>query len=305
MKIIIIPVIVVILSTLAYAFLPDFDTAQFPEFSQSGFNPSKDKVLMTVDKFGQLTYMDFIVESDNIGAFFNREDKDIYVNNIYFHFSDNLGYLITTNKDSEIHYLGKKLQKMDPGSLVILDKNGNLLEMRYTSSEKSDFVNPIGNAIVIYEKDKNKETYIIRNGEMKISGLIDMPFINGKGFVNDSLISLGNRNFRASDKEVIEFDGFFSATIPTTLNLEKSKINIGKDNYLGEVLTKSAKDFNLLTGKLKENANLEINGLTEINLNKIYADIKKYQATFISYLTGSTVRVNQLNIEEFLKNLKQ
>ena len=43
----------------------------------------------------------------------------------------------------------------------------------------------------------------------------------------------------------------------------------------------------------------------ELTLKNIYANIKQYQATFQNSLTGSLVRINQLNIEEFLKKSKQ
>jgi hypothetical protein len=219
------------------------------------------------------------------------------------YFKDNLAYLISLDDTSEIIYLGKRLPKMDPGSLVILDKNGNLVEMRYTTSKKGDFINPIGNAIVIYEREKGKETYIVRNGELKVTGLINLDSFNGKALVKDSILSLGEKKFKAFGKEIIDVGGYFSATVPTNLNLENSKINVGKEKYLGKVISSTAKlNLDVLTGKLKENTNLEIIGPTELNINSVYANVKQYQATFINYLTGSIVRINQLNIEEFIKN---
>lgn len=300
MKKYIIVILILVFATQSYAFFNDFNTDLYYEFSQSKFNPSKDKVLMTVDQFGQLVYMDFVINSDNIGAFFNLEDKEIYVNNIFFYFSDDTAYLIAVDDKSEIIYKGTKLPKMDPGSMILLDKNGNLLEMRYTTSEKNSFVNPIGNAVVIYKKDKNKETYIIRNGEMKLSGLFNLPQFDGQAVMNNSILSLSNKNLDLLDNEFIDINGKFSAVVPTNLKLENSKISLIKDNYLGEVINKQ--NFKILTGKLKENTNLLINGLTELNINYLSASIKPYQATFTNSLTGSVVRINQLNIEEFLKN---
>ncbi len=294
-------IIFVILSIQTYAFFSDFDAPSL-EFSESGFNPNKDKILMTVDEFGQLVYMDFIVNSDNIGAFFNLEDNEIYVNNIYLYFYDSEAYLISIDDKSEIIYKGTKLPKMDPGSLVRLDKSGNLLEMRYTTSEKNSFINPLGNAIVIYKKNKDKETYILRNGEMKISGLVNLNQFNGKALINNSILSLGEKGFNIFNKEFIDIGGKFSAIVPTNLKLENSKINLFKDDYIGEVVNKQ--NFNILTGKLKENTNLVINGLTELNINSLYANIKPHQATFINSLTDSAVRINQLNIDEFLLNNK-
>ncbi len=299
MKKYILIILIFVFATQSYAFFNDFNTNLYSEFSQSKFNPSKDKVLMTVDQFGQLVYMDFVINSDNIGAFFNLEDKEIYVNNIYFYFSEDTAYLIAVDDKSEIIYKGTKLPKMDPGSMIILDKNGNLLEMRYTTSEKNSFVNPIGNAIVIYKKDKNKETYIIRNGEMKLSGLFNLPQFDGQAIINNSVLSLGDKKFDLFNSEFIDINGKFSATVPTNLKLENSKISLIKDNYLGEVINKQ--NFKILTSKLKENTNLLINGLTELNINYLSASIKQYQATFTNSLTGSIVRINQLNIEEFLK----
>lgn len=304
MKKYIVLIILILFSIQVYAFLDDFKDIS-PEFSQAGFDSNKDKVLMSVDNFGRLTYFDFIVSSDNIGVLFNMKDEDLYVNNIYVHYSEDekIVYLIAIDDTSEIRYKGKKLPKMDPGSLVTLDNKGNLLEMRYTSSRKGDFINPIGTAIVRYTKDKDKETYVVQNGELKVSGLLNLDFFNGKAVINSSTLSLGDKDFRTFGKEILDIGGKFSAIVPTDLKLENSKISISKDRYLGKVISSSSRlNLNVLTGKLKENTNLEINGLTELNINSIYANIKPYQATFINSLTGSTVRINQLNIEEFLKS---
>ncbi len=290
---------IVIFSIQAYAFFSDLDASLYNEFSQSGFNPDKDKILMTVDNSGQLVYMDFVIDNDNIGAFFNIEDKQIYVDHIYFYFSDGKAYLISIDDNSRIIYKGTELPRMDPGSVVILDKKGNLLEMRYTSSQKNSFVNPLGNALVIYKKNKDKETYIIRNGEMKVSGLINLNQFNGKAIINSSTLLLGSSKLSTLNKESIDFGGKFFATVPTNLKLENSKINLLKDNYLGKVVSKQ--DLDILTGKLKENTNLVINGLTELNLNSLYVNIKPYQAVFTNSITGAVVKINQLDINEFFK----
>jgi len=301
-------ILIVLFSTFSYAFLEEYPYPSAPEFSQAKFNPATDKVLLAVDNFGQLTYLDFVIESENIGILFNLKDEDVYVNHIYTYYSDDekLFYLIAVDEYSEIRYKGTKLPKMDPGSLVSLDKNGNLLEMRFTSSAKGDFITPIGTAIVKYKKEKNKETYIIQNGGVGLSGSVNFDFLTGNALIEKSTLSLGDKSFKIFGKESLDIGGYFFATVPTNLKLENSKITLGRERYVGKVINKPGKlDLNILTGKLKENANLEIIGLTELTLKNIYANIKQYQATFQNSLTGSLVRINQLNIEEFLKKSKQ